>query len=311
MQFSIQRTPLFACLFLASGFLGISTNRASASSCSVVARVMTSSIGSSYKLGDALCQGQKFTGNPIRVACSKARKVVWLNKTEDLQQCEQSSPSLRRCSLNAKITCRRIRGDLSARPLLIRPYGEVLAEPPLELRWIAIKDADHYEVHVLGDKTWKFTSTQALLKIPPIPSKSSIQIIIEAFSQGRLISASTTTFNLLEPSQFQQIKVDLNLIDRIQVSIDKKKALKLSIYSNFGLLDDSISLVQKEVMLHQDNPSNIRLLGDIYLEAGLIDEANKSYQQALDKATIVQNKDEINLSKIGLNEIIAFKLKDK
>lgn len=302
---------MFASVFLANSFLGLSSDRVSASSCSVVARVMTSSIGSSYKLGDALCQGQKFTGNPIRVACSKARKVVWLNKTGDLQQCEQSFPSIRRCSLNAKITCRRIRGDLSAKPFLIRPYGEVLAKPPSELRWIAIKDADHYEVHVLGDRTWKFTSTQALLKIPPLSSESSIQIVIEAFSQGRLISASTTTFNLLEPSQFQQVQVDLNLIDRIQASLDKKKALKLSIYSNFGLLDESISLVQKEVMLHRDNPSNIRLLGDIYLEAGLIDEANESYQQALNKATIVQNKDEINLSKNGLNEIIAFKLKDK
>jgi tetratricopeptide (TPR) repeat protein len=264
-----------------------------------------------YKLGDALCQGQNFTGNPIRVACINARKVLWINKAEDLNQCEQSYPSIRRCSLNAKTSCKRIRGELSVKPLLIRPYGEILAKPPSELQWIAIKDADYYEVHVLGDKTWKFTSTQAHLKIPSISSKSSIQVIIEAFYQSRLLSASTTTFNLLEPNQFQQIKADLSLVDRIQVSIDQKKKLKLAIYSNVGLLDDSISLVQEEAILHPGNPSNIRLLGDIYLEAGLLDEANDFYKQALEKASKVQNKVEINLAKWGLDQVIALTLEGK
>jgi hypothetical protein len=311
MRFSIQRNPLFACIFLASGFIGLSTDMASASSCSVVARVMRSSISSSYKLGDALCQGQSIRGNSIRVACLNARKVLWINKTEDLKQCEQSYPSIRRCSLNAKNTCKRIRGELSVKPLLIRPYGEILAKPPSELQWIAIKDADHYEVHVLGDKTWRFTSTQAHLKIPFISSTSSIQIIIEAFAQSNVLSASTTTFNLLELNQFQQIKADLSLIDRIQVSTDEKKKLKLSIYANTGLLDDSISLVQQEAIFHPGNPSNIRLLGDIYLESGLLDEANESYQQALEKASQVKNKVEISLAKRGLDQVIALKLEGK
>lgn len=172
-------------------------------------------------------------------------------------------------------------------------------------------DADHYEVHVLGDKTWRFTSTQAHLKIPFISSTSSIQIIIEAFAQSSVLSTSTTTFNLLEANQFQQIKSDLYLIDWIQVSTDEKKKLKLSIYANAGLLDDSISLVQQEAIFHPGNPSNIRLLGDIYLESGLIDEANESYQQALEKASQVKNKVEISLAKRGLDQVIALKLEGK
>jgi hypothetical protein len=311
MQLKIQRNFLFAVIFLASGFLGFPTNMTPAYSCSVVARVIGSSPSSRHKLGAGLCQGQTFGGNPIRVACLNARKVLWIKKTEDLNQCEQSYPSIRRCSLNSQTPCKRVRSELSVKPLLIKPYGEILAKPPSELQWITIKDADRYEVHVLGEKSWKFSSTQAHLKIPLIIGENSIQVIVEAFAQSHLLGTSTTTFNLLDSNQLKYITNDLNLIEKLNVSIHEKKALKLAVYCNAGLLDDSISLVQEETRLLPNNPSNIRLLGDIYLEAGLIDEANRNYQNALEKASKVQNQVEINRSKWGLEQVITLRLESE
>ena len=299
-------TPL-AFFFLTVGFAYVPPVPAVSASCNIVARVMQSPAASHLKPGASLCEGQSIPSVSIRVACTSARKILWLQKTADLSQCGQSYPSVRRCSHSTNIFCNRMRGEISSKPLLVRPYGEMLSRTPSEIQWLPVQQADHYEVHVLGDKTQVFSSTQDSLKLPSITSTGTIEIIVEAFTQGRVLSTSTTTFNLLEPNEVQQVDADIDTIDRMQAPSNEKKSLKLSIYSHAGLLDDSIALVQKEILLHPNNPSNIRLLGDIYLESGLIDDANHNYQKSLEVASRNQDKAEINRSEWGLRQVLALR----
>jgi hypothetical protein len=297
-----------AWIFLTT-WLFVPSGTVDAASCRIVARVLQSSAGRRFKPGDGLCQGQTFSSlTPIRVACIGARKVLWLQKPDDLSQCQQSYPSFRGCLITSRLSCKLMRNDRSPRPLLVQPYGYVLAKSPSELRWTAIDDADSYQINIIGDKIWKFSSTQSYLKIPQIVSKNTIQIIIEAFAKKRLLSTSTTTFNILDQKQSKTIDTDLVLINGLKASTQDKIFLKLSILSDLNLLNESISLVSKEILLKPNNPSSIRLLGDIYLESGLIDEANETYIAALNKADKAQDKTEILRSKWGLEQVLAFRL---
>jgi hypothetical protein len=297
-----------AWIFLATS-LFVPSGTAEAASCSIVARVLQSSSGNRFKPGDGLCQGQTFSSStPIRVACTGARKVLWLQKPDDLSQCKQSYPSFRGCLINSRVSCKIMRNDQAPKPFLIQPYGYVLAKSPSELKWTAIDNADSYQINIIGDKTWKFSSTQSYLKILSIASKNTIQIIIEAFAKKRLLSTSTTTFNLLDQKQIKTINADLTLIDSLRSSTQEKISLKLSVFSDLNLLNESISLISKEIFLRPNNPLNIRLLGDIYLESGLIDEANETYIVALKKADKAQDKTEISRSKWGLEQVLAFRL---
>ena len=297
-----------AFIFLTVGLVSTPPVPASSASCNIVARVLESHASSRLETGDGLCQGQiSSLESPVKVVCTVARKILWLHQPDDLNQCGQSYPTVRRCTNSTNVNCHGMRGETSSKPLLIGPYGEILAKAPSKLQWMIVTEADHYAIHVLGDKTWVFSSIQNSLKLPSVSSTGTIEIIIEAFAQNRVLSTSTTTFNLLELNEVQQVETDIHIVDRMQVSLSEKKVLKLSIYSHAGLIDDSISLVQKEISFHPNNPTNIRLLGDIYLESGLIDDANRSYQKSLEVASRNQDKFEIKRSEWGLRQILALK----
>jgi hypothetical protein len=306
----MRTVPLqLAWIFFATSFL-VPLKAVDAASCSIVARVLQSAVGSRFKPGDGLCQGQTFVSpTPIRVACTGVRKV--LQNPTDLFQCQQSNPNFRGCLINSRVSCKLMRNDRSPKPFLDQPLGYTLSKLPSMLKWTAIDDADSYQVNIIGDKTWKFSSVQNYLKIPVITSKSTIQIIIEAFSKQRLLSTSTTTFKILDQKQIKTVSADLVFIESLKIYTQDKISLKLSVLSSSDLLNESIWLVSKEIRLQPNNPLYLRLLGDIYLEAGLIDEANKAYTDALEKADKAQDKAEIVRSKWGLEQILAFRLKNE
>jgi hypothetical protein len=165
--------------------------------CTVVARVISKR---SLPLGQGLCRGQAIVF-PVRAVCNNARKVVWVNRNEDLDQCRQALPANRRFLGKPKSPYLRMRTEVAqVKPWLLQPYGETLLASPLEIQWSPVAGADYYVVTAMGNKVWKSTSYRTRIQVPTILG-SSVQFVVEAFVKGRFLSSSSTTFNLLSMDQ--------------------------------------------------------------------------------------------------------------
>jgi hypothetical protein len=282
------------------GLLEIPTVQAN--SCTVVAQVMQS-VGK--ETGKGLCKNQSISfSSPVRVACTKVRRVIWIQTSADLDGCESSRRVDRPCSSIDQKSCSRKRGVFSqSRPRLLEPYGEMLVRPPKQIRWMAVPGADSYSVTVLGDKTKKFSTSQSVLNLPNLSSQSSIQFVIEAFARGNLLGSAVKTFNFLDPKEQRQVNDDLTLVKKLSLSPQQKDSVRLSIYANAGLIDSSIALVRQQILNHPGNPTNIRTLADIYLDAGLYEDAFIAYGRARIIALKVKNQDELQRAEEGLRTI--------
>jgi hypothetical protein len=277
-----------------------------ANSCQVVARVMQ---GGQEK-GKGLCKNQSiFFPAPVRAACAIARGVIWVKTSEDLVQCDSLQRVDRPCSSISLKSCARKRGILpSDKPRLVQPYGEILIQSPKQIRWMSVPGADTYAVTVLGDKTWKFSTSQPVLNLPTLSSQSSIQFVIEAFTRGQLLSSAVKTFNFLDANQQKQVNNDLAFIESLQTTPLGKDALRLSIYADAGLLDSSVLLVQQQILKQPQNPSSVRSLADIYLDAGLYNDAFTTYGKAKVIALKVRNQDEVQRAEEGLRLISSLEI---
>jgi hypothetical protein len=274
-----------------------------ANSCEVVARVMHGG----KETGKGLCKNQSISfTTPVRAACTQVRGVVWIKTSEDLEQCESSRRADRPCSSIAQKSCARKRSSPSQdKPRLFQPYGEILTQSPRQIRWMPVLGADSYSVTVLGNKTWKFSTSQPILNLPNISRQGSIQFVIEAFARGQLLSSAVKTFNFLDGQEQRQVNDDLALVQKLSLTSLQKDSLRLSIYADAGLIDSSVALVQQQMLKEPANPSSVRTLADIYLDAGLYEESFITYGKAKAIALSVKNQDEVQKAEEGLRFVIS------
>jgi environmental stress-induced protein Ves len=296
----------YACFFLLSGLLYAPIAQASTPprGCEVVGRVLESS---NFKLkpGDQICQNQVITSPArIKVACLAVRRVLWVEDVQDLNQCQQPLPPVRHCAIKPGVKCDPMRTEVSMnKPTLLRPYGITLLSAPSQIAWAPVTGAERYVITILGKRTSQLSSTEPQLNLPKLPESNTLQFVVEAFAQDRLLGSSITTFNLLSGAQAKQVNADLALIDQLQISPEEKTSLRLAIFAEAGLLDNAIVLAEKQAQAQPNNPVALRQLGDLMLDAGWLENANVAYQKARAIAIKINNPVEIERSESGLRFI--------
>jgi hypothetical protein len=294
-------------LFVASGFFGFTTVPvSSAESCKVVARVLESS-GNLVKFGTGLCINQGISyPKPVRVGCVIGQGILWVKKSIDLSACNEQLNTTRPYSPSSRQPLDRMRSRFAqSKPMILRPYGDTLMQSPKELTWKPVGGVDSYSVTILGNQTQRFLVVQPQLSLPPILNTSSIQFLIEAFAGGKLVSSSATTFTLLSFNEAQKVKKDLASIEQIKLPLQEKNALQLSVLSNSELVDDSVMLLQKQVKLQPKNPYLVRLMADVFLQAGLYDDASTAYTETKRMAASLGDQKELKRAEYGLSLIAS------
>jgi hypothetical protein len=303
MRVSLPVLGLFVASSL-SGFTAVPVN--SAESCKTVARVLESP-DSSVKFGTGLCinQGVSYP-KPVRVGCTIGQKVFWVRKSSDLSDCNEQLNNTRPYSPSSRQPLDRMRSRFAqSKPMILRPYGDTLMQSPKEITWKSVEGVDSYSVTVLGNQTQKFSVVRPQLSLPPISNTSSIQFLIEAFAGGKLVSSSATTFTLLSFNEAQKVKKDLVSIEQIKLPLQEKNALRLSVLSNTELVDESVRLLQKQVKLQPKNPSLVRLMADVFLQAGLYDDASTAYTETKWMAASLGDQKELKRAEYGLSLIAS------
>lgn len=269
--------------------------KVSASSCSVVARVIETNI-TSFPIGKALCKNQAFAvSSPLTVACLATRQVLRIMDPKDLVRCDTAPQKLRSCNPQSRMYCPRMRtGEFTNKPLLVKPYGVILDSKPVQFTWLQVNGADRYRVVTKGvasSKTMQFTSNlETQLNLPA----GTIAVAVQGMRGDEVIGSTVTTFDVLGNAASGQLAEKLQIIDGFVASPQEKVLLKLSIFESKNLVNDAILFLEQNQSLRK-RPILMRTLADLYLEVGQLDASKKYYESAM--ALAKQQNDRIEYIK--------------
>lgn len=266
------------------------------------------SVGDRYlKPGSRLCQGDRINpinGSTVKILCYLNRSFLYIKQSTvfNAQVCEPSSNEVKRCTVVNIDKCRRkFKGpsDDNNEPEIISPYGSSILNPRPEISWYPVARADNYTVIVEGNAVnWEIQVKNTRIQYPKEKKElqygNAYKITVIANIGISPISASTLVINLLPESDAKQILENVQQINSLNLPPDEAAFLDLdTVYMSKFLLDESIKALKARVLAGSRNPTLYRLLGDRYLEARLLNEAQQAYTIAAQLAKTSGNISEL------------------
>jgi tetratricopeptide (TPR) repeat protein len=138
---------------------------------------------------------------------------------------------------------------------------------------------------------------------------SAYGIEIVAYVGDTPRNATQSAVNLLPNPQVQEIKQTAERLSKLNIDPDEMAYLDLdSLYMGSDLLDSSIAALESRVKAGSSHPAVFRTLGDRYLEAGLVSQAGKRYQQAIEKAQKARDERELFLAQSGWDRVVKYQM---
>ena len=203
-------------------------------------------------------------------------------------------------------------------PYVISPRATSLLTDKPMLRWNGATGANRFRVTVRGGNlnwTAVFSRTQACqrgiceLVYPinkPLQPEVSYKLVVEA-NTNRSSEEDTTNglgFKVIEAMEAREIKRMQRRLERQQQGISEEtKALFLANrYAEYNLMAEAIEILEA-LPREKKIPQVYRLLGDLYLQIGLILEAEEQYTEAVKLAGGRENLVELATAKVGLGEV--------
>ncbi len=270
--------------------------------------------------GSLLCQGDRLQpaqSAKVEVLCYLNRKVLLLPKGNVSSQCsplKEQEQSLQ-CTRHNRARCPKRKGPTEARttPVLIAPYSSIVLDPRPDLVWTPIPGITSYKIQVSGvgvDWSQSVTGSNQLTyppHQPPLKFGNAYKITIIANQGNSPIAASLATINVLQEDEAQYIKQIVQRLTNFNLSPDRAAYLDLdNLYMSYGLLTESIEVLQARVEAGSKLPEIYTTLGDRYLEAGLPHQAKPLYQNAIQLAQKIDNSTQVEKAKAGLRKIALY-----
>ena len=206
-------------------------------------------------------------------------------------------------------------------PYIISPFDEtnLLNDKP-SISWHAVPGAINYTVRLTEitgsgldwERTVDNSSKLELDEIkmpypddaPALQPGSKYKLIVEARSQTtqKPIEPGTAQFTMLSKEDIEQVREAVEKIDKSNLSKEDKAFLMSDVYKDKKLNAEMREMLETLVREGSQKAKVYRLLGELYLQQGLIDFAKVRYETAVRLATNAQDSKELEAAQTGLNE---------
>lgn len=206
-------------------------------------------------------------------------------------------------------------------PYIISPFDETnLLNYKPSISWHAVPGVINYTVRLVEitgpgldwERTVDNFSTLDLGEIKmPYPDDalalqpgSKYELIVEAISQAtqKRIEPGTAQFRMLSKEEIQEVRAAIEKIDKSNLSKEEKAFLLSDIYKDKELNAEMREMLEGLVIEGSQKAKVYRLLGELYLQQGLIDFAKVRYETAVRLATTAQDSKELETAQAGLNK---------
>jgi tetratricopeptide (TPR) repeat protein len=200
--------------------------------------------------------------------------------------------------------------DDESLPVVLSPRNTHLADGRPEIRWRAVEGAEEYEVVVSGPggELWRTVAQETELPYPEAqpPLEAEVGYLIQVTARGaqseqpRLSEAVLVT--VLSAARMEQVRQFEAQIEGLGLSVESASFFLAAYYADQELyrkaIVELVSLVEET-----PSPPAHRLLGDVYLDVGLDDEAAQSYRNARELAQEQGNRRVQAEAEVGLGHV--------
>lgn len=189
----------------------------------------------------------------------------------------------------------------SRQPYIIAPRASRVMTTTPWLRWQAVPGAISYTVSLTGEESlWQTTVTQTVITYP---GQTSLQPGITYTLQvttNRGRSSQPVSFSLLPVDAEAQLQTE---IASLGVTGAAKQLAMAQLYLSRGLLAEAVEILQPLATSDGATTGIHRLLGNLYLQMGLLPLAEESYQTAIRLAQDVGAIEGEAQARLGLAEV--------
>ncbi|MBD2457330.1 hypothetical protein H6G80_25045 [Nostoc sp. FACHB-87] len=266
-----------------------------------------------WRVGRKICLGEKIepNGSPVRVLCYLNRQFITIERSTrfDKEICDHPAKESMQCSVVNVLLCpRNFKGpeDEPNSPALISPYGNSIINNKPDISWRAVADADSYTVVLKGNKVDWEVQVKTNTTVIPYPKEqkellygNAYNITIIANRGSKRLSFSSSVVSLLPLNKVQDISAKVQQVKVLGLPPDEEAALDLdTVFMSEFLLDETIKELKTRIIAGSQDPTIFRVLGDRYVGALLLEQAQQSYTKAEQLAK--KNGNEVELKKIEL-----------
>lgn len=255
---------------------------------------------------------QPVKGSMVKVICYNRRTVEVTQDNRASQVCSESAAQPRKiCILNSQGNCNDTRAPEEKRnPTLITPYVGRIINPRPTLNWLDVPGATSYIVQVQGfGINWSRVVQSTSLEYPSSESAMEwgriYKVNVIANEGDEPVSASSSVTIVLSQQEAQEIKSVVEQIQNLNLSSDEQVIDLDAVYMSKNLITEAIGVLKARVDSGTTNPTIHRMLGDRYLDTGLLEPnsraaARKAYAQATKLAQQKNDADELAKVQAGM-----------
>jgi hypothetical protein len=211
-------------------------------------------------------------------------------------------------SRSRNIARSRPRGDNKASPYIISPRNtEILTNRPL-LQWNRVAGTTRYTVQLQGEGVdWKTETSDTQLIYPGEPPLKGGERYLLIVTTDQKVSSTqevgaTLRFGSLSEDKAKAVKTEIAAIKQQKLTPEAEALTLAYLYEGYGLRAEAIALLTELAKQKSQTRAVYTLLGDLYLQTGLPQQAKEVYAQSL---TLAQRSGDLEgqaESQLGLGE---------
>ncbi|MEM7714067.1 MAG: hypothetical protein AAF349_10930 [Cyanobacteria bacterium P01_A01_bin.68] len=263
------------------------------------------------KQGDFIFPGDRI--NPIegkvKILCYLNHKVLLLGKgvVDEPNKCVDTN-QIEECINNPRSRCSKTRNLNSQTIPILKPHGRVILNSRPLISWQKIPTATSYTIKLHGRGVkWSTQTTNTTLSYPELETAmkpgNTYQLSVIANKHKSPFKATSIVLFLLSDSQIKEIKNTHYQIRSFNLSPDQQARDFDSIFMSKSLIDPSINILTKRIHARTNDPTLYRLLGDRYLQSGLLQKAKLMYLKAVTLAKKNNKLKEYQLAQDRINRL--------
>ncbi|MGL5835804.1 MAG: tetratricopeptide repeat protein [Waterburya sp.] len=193
-------------------------------------------------------------------------------------------------------------------PYIISPrHTTLLTNRPL-LRWNAVAGATRYQVRVQDaglTLEWQMETSQTQIEYtgkPPLQTNSNYSLIVETDTGDSSAEEQGTdlSFTLLDAHKAESVRIQVAKLKQQQLTQEVEGLAIAYLYQSYNLKAEAIELLESLVKQGSQTTAASQLLGDLYLQVGLSQQAKSSYLQALELAKQTEDLEGQAEAQVGL-----------
>ncbi len=196
-------------------------------------------------------------------------------------------------------------------PYIISPRNTALLTNRPILRWNAVPGATRYQVRVQDaglTLDWQTETSNTQIEYPgepPLQPDSYYLLIVETDKgdSSEEEQGVDLTFILLDEQKAELVRTEMTQIKQQQLTQEAEGLALAYLYQSYNLKAEAIESLEELVKRGSQTAAVYQLLGDLYLQVELSQQAKSPYLQALELAKRTEDVEGQAEAQIGLGQV--------